>query len=93
LVQWLPEVFQMVYENKLYPEECRKQAALVARKVYCHLGSYEDSLTYALGAGELFNTEDSKNQYVGTIIAMGPRSSARRSSTSGRRSTTAPPWR
>jgi len=38
-------------------------------KVYCHLGSYEDSLTYALGAGELFNTEDSKNQYVGTIIA------------------------
>ena len=86
----------MVYENKLYPEDCRKQAALVASKVrgspdhlsnlppvhlspvhlstwppvhlspdlqvYYHLGSYEDSLTYALGAGELFNSEDSKNQ-------------------------------
>jgi len=60
---------EMVYENKLYPEDCRKQAALVASKVYYHLGSYEDSLTYALGAGELFNTEDSRNQYVETIIA------------------------
>ncbi len=43
-------------------------AALVASKVYYHLGSYEDSLNYALGAGKLFDVSSS-NQYVETIIA------------------------
>ena len=33
----------------MYPLEVRQSAALVASKVYYHLGSYEDSLTYALG--------------------------------------------
>ena len=42
-------------------------AALVASKVYYHLGSFEDSLTYALGAGDLFDVND-KSQYVETII-------------------------
>lgn len=43
-------------------------AALVASKVYYHLGSFEDSLTYALGAGELFDV-NARNEYVDTIIA------------------------
>lgn len=43
-------------------------AALVASKVYYHLGSFEDSLTYALGAGELFDV-NSRNEYVDTIIS------------------------
>ena len=43
-------------------------AALVASKVYYHLGSYEDSLNYALGAGKFFDVSSS-SQYVETIIA------------------------
>ena len=46
----------------------RELAALVASKVYYHLGSYEDSLNYALGAGALFDVTSS-SQYVETIIA------------------------
>lgn len=43
-------------------------AALVASKVYYHLGAFEDSLTYALGAGDLFDV-NARNEYVDTIIA------------------------
>ena len=62
---------QKVYENeeKLYPAEVRQLAALVASKVYYHLGSYEDSLSYALGAGPLFDVISTDSQYVETIIA------------------------
>lgn len=42
-------------------------AALVASKVYYHLGSFEDSLTYALGAGELFDV-NARTEYVETTI-------------------------
>jgi len=64
------QTIEVVYENvdKIYPAEVRELAALVASKVYYHLGSYEDSLTYALGAGRLFDVT-STNQYVETIIA------------------------
>lgn len=41
---------------------------MVASKVYYHLGSFEDSLTYALGAGDLFDV-NARNEYVDTIIA------------------------
>lgn len=37
----------------------RELAALVASKVYYHLGSYEDSLNYALGAGKMFDLNSS----------------------------------
>ena len=59
----------MVFEDKMYPLEVRQSAALVASKVYYHLGSYEDSLTYALGAGALFDVTRTDSQYVETIIA------------------------
>ena len=42
-------------------------AALVASKVYYHLGSFSDSLQYALGAGNLFDV-NSRTEYVDTII-------------------------
>lgn len=44
-----------------------KLAALVASKVYYHLGSFDDSLTYALNAEELFNVNDS-SEFTETII-------------------------
>ncbi|XP_037088868.1 26S proteasome non-ATPase regulatory subunit 1-like [Pollicipes pollicipes] len=60
------EKIEILHEDKGFPE--RHLAALVASKVYYHLGSFEDSLTYALGAGDLFDVND-KSQYVETIIA------------------------
>lgn len=45
----------------------RSLSALVASKVYYHLGAFEDSLTYALGADELFDVS-STSEYVETII-------------------------
>jgi 26S proteasome regulatory subunit N2 len=42
-------------------------AALVASKVYYHLGAFEESLTYALGAMELFDV-NSTTEYVETTI-------------------------
>ena len=50
---------EMLYEDETFPH--RKLAALVASKVYYHLGSFEDSLTFALGAGDLFNVNSSRN--------------------------------
>ncbi len=44
-------------------------AALVSSKVYYHLGSLDNALTYALGAGRLFDVND-KTEYVETIIGL-----------------------
>lgn len=57
---------EVLYEDENFSH--RKLAALVASKVYYHLGSFEDSLTYALGAGELFNV-NANSEYVDTIIS------------------------
>ena len=40
---------------------------LVASKVYYHLGSYEDSLNYALGAGHLFDVSCTRAVAPGTV--------------------------
>jgi 26S proteasome regulatory subunit N2 len=55
-----------LYEDKQFAQH--DLAALVASKVYYHLGSFEDSLTYALGAGNLFDV-NARSEYVETIIA------------------------
>uniref|UniRef100_A0A8C2KBP0 26S proteasome non-ATPase regulatory subunit 1 n=1 Tax=Cyprinus carpio TaxID=7962 RepID=A0A8C2KBP0_CYPCA len=63
-------IFQIIYEV-LYEDESfrsRAFAALVASKVFYHLGAFEESLNYALGAGDLFNVNDD-SEYVETIIA------------------------
>ncbi|XP_058130098.1 26S proteasome non-ATPase regulatory subunit 1 [Anopheles ziemanni] len=60
------EKIEMLHEDKSFPDH--ELAALVASKVYYHLGSFEDSLTYALGAGDLFDV-NARNEYVDTIIA------------------------
>ncbi|XP_077988315.1 26S proteasome non-ATPase regulatory subunit 1-like [Glandiceps talaboti] len=57
---------EVLYEDEAFIE--RKLAALVASKVYYHLGAFEESLTYALGAGELFDV-NATSEYVETIIA------------------------
>lgn len=54
-----------MHEDKVFQQH--QLAALVASKVYYHLGSFEDSLTYALGAGELFDV-NSRTEYVETTL-------------------------
>ena len=56
----------MLYEDKVFGQH--ELAALVASKVFYHLGSFEDALTYALGANNLFDV-NGRNEYVETIIA------------------------
>ena len=54
-----------MYEDREFPE--RELAALVASKVYYHLSSFDDSLTFALGAGEMFDVSG-MSEYIETII-------------------------
>lgn len=70
--QFWPEIadslkrIEELYESPHFP--ARELAALVASKVYYHLGEFSDAMTYALAAGKLFNlAEDS--QYVQTLTA------------------------
>lgn len=57
---------EVLYEDSAFKH--RELAALLVSRVYYHLGSFEDSLTYALGAGGLFNVNDA-SEYVETIIS------------------------
>ncbi|XP_059611260.1 26S proteasome non-ATPase regulatory subunit 1 [Phlebotomus argentipes] len=60
------EKIEILHEDKGFGQH--DLAALVASKVYYHLGSFEDALTYALGAGGLFDV-NARNEYVDTIVA------------------------
>ncbi|XP_048744052.2 26S proteasome non-ATPase regulatory subunit 1-like [Ostrea edulis] len=57
---------EVLYEDASFKNS--ELAALVASKVYYHLGAFEESLTFALGAGSLFKVNDT-SEYVETIIA------------------------
>ncbi|RUP51626.1 hypothetical protein BC936DRAFT_146875 [Jimgerdemannia flammicorona] len=57
---------EILYEDEGFPQ--RELAALIASKVYYHLGAFDESLTFALGAGQLFDAS-AKSEYVETIIA------------------------
>eukprot|EP00126_Sphaerothecum_destruens_P004013 Sdes_comp17882_c0_seq1m7144 len=57
---------EIFYEDEKFPQ--RKLASLIASKVYYHLGEFEDSLQFALGAGDLFDVTV-RSQYVDTMIA------------------------
>jgi len=63
-------IFFWFTSESLYEDETfkyRELAALVSSKVYYHLGSLDNALTYALGAGYLFDVNDT-TEYVETII-------------------------
>ncbi|KAG0240325.1 proteasome regulatory particle base subunit [Actinomortierella wolfii] len=57
---------EVMYEDEGFPN--RQLAALVVSKVYYHLGEFDDSLNFALGAGPLFDLSV-KSEYVDTIIS------------------------
>ena len=56
---------EILFERKDFIE--RELAALVASKVYYHLGAFDESLTFALGAGQKLDVNGS-SEYVETII-------------------------
>lgn len=60
------EKIEILYEDQQFPH--RKMAALVAAKVYYHLGSFKDSLDFALQAEDLFDI-NSPSEFVQTIIS------------------------
>lgn len=57
---------EMLYEDENF--NSRELAALIASKVYYHLGSFEDSLMFALGAGNMFDV-NGHSEFVETTIA------------------------
>eukprot|EP00123_Amoebidium_parasiticum_P013699 comp22103_c0_seq1/m.32265 comp22103_c0_seq1/g.32265 ORF comp22103_c0_seq1/g.32265 comp22103_c0_seq1/m.32265 type:complete len:931 (-) comp22103_c0_seq1:132-2924(-) len=57
---------EVLYENGSFSH--RELASLIVSKVYYHLGEFDDSLTYALGAGTKFDVNQ-KSQYVEKIIS------------------------
>ncbi|KAJ2300751.1 proteasome regulatory particle base subunit, partial [Coemansia sp. RSA 2706] len=56
---------EILYEDESFAH--RQLAALVASKIYFHLGEFDDALSFALGAGELFDLTDTSS-YVQTVI-------------------------
>ncbi|KAJ2859360.1 proteasome regulatory particle base subunit [Coemansia aciculifera] len=56
---------EVLYEDESF--EHRKLAALVASKIYFHLGEFDDALNFALGADDLFRLEDT-SAYVQTVV-------------------------
>ncbi|KAG0099850.1 proteasome regulatory particle base subunit [Podila epicladia] len=57
---------EIMYEDAGFKD--RQLAALVASKVYYHLGEFDDSLNFALGAGNLINLSQ-KSEYIDTIVS------------------------
>lgn len=57
---------ESLYEDESFPE--RKLAALVLSKVYYHLQAYDESMFFALAAGNLFKL-DSPGEFEETIIS------------------------
>ena len=57
---------EALYEDPQFPE--RELAALVASKVYYNLQEYNESMVFALGAGDLFDL-DNDGEYEDTIIS------------------------
>ncbi|KAG0026231.1 proteasome regulatory particle base subunit [Podila clonocystis] len=57
---------EIMYEDTGFKD--RQLAALVASKVYYHLGEFDDSLSFALGAGNLIDLSQ-KSEYIDTIVS------------------------
>lgn len=57
---------EALYEDEGFPE--RQLASLVLAKVYYHLQEYNESMTFALGAGDLFKL-DNRGEFEETIVS------------------------
>ncbi|KAI8467935.1 MAG: 26S proteasome regulatory subunit [Monoraphidium minutum] len=57
---------EALYEDESFKN--RELAALIASKVFYHLGELDSALTYALGAGSFFDVNED-SEYVRTLVA------------------------
>ncbi|KAL5542574.1 hypothetical protein UlMin_010284 [Ulmus minor] len=63
-------VIESLYEDEEFDQHQRQLAALLVSKVFYYLGELNDSLSYALGAGSLFDVSGDSD-YVHTLLAKG----------------------
>ncbi|KAJ2769104.1 proteasome regulatory particle base subunit, partial [Coemansia nantahalensis] len=56
---------EILYEDETFPH--RQLAALVASKIYFHLGEFDDALAFAMGSGELFRLTET-SAYVQMVV-------------------------
>ncbi len=64
---------ETLYESDELPKEARDVAALLASKVYYHLGEYDEALSFALGAGAAFEAEtrvSGSEEFIETVVCM-----------------------
>ncbi|KAJ4722975.1 26S proteasome non-ATPase regulatory subunit 1-like [Melia azedarach] len=61
-------VIESLYEDEEFDQHQRQLAALLVSKVFYYLGELNDSLSYALGAGSLFDVSEDSD-YIHTLLA------------------------
>ncbi|CAL0312393.1 unnamed protein product [Lupinus luteus] len=61
-------LIESLYEDEEFDQHQRQLAALLVSKVFYYLGELNDSLSYALGAGPLFDVSEDSD-YVHTLLA------------------------
>ncbi|KAE8712246.1 26S proteasome non-ATPase regulatory subunit 1-like protein B [Hibiscus syriacus] len=61
-------IIESLYEDEEFGQNQRQLAALLVSKVFFYLGELNDSLSYALGAGPLFDVSEDSD-YVHTLLA------------------------
>jgi 26S proteasome regulatory subunit N2 len=62
---------ESLYESEDLSLDARNSAALLASKVYYHLGEYDEALSFALSAGNAFAAEEralGSEEYIETVI-------------------------
>ncbi|XP_030533925.1 26S proteasome non-ATPase regulatory subunit 1 homolog A [Rhodamnia argentea] len=61
-------MIESLYEDEEFDQHQRQLAALLVSKVFYYLGELNDSLSYALGAGSLFDVSEDSD-YVHTLLS------------------------
>lgn len=61
-------IIESLYEDEEFDQHQRQLAALLVSKVFYYLSELNDSLSYALGAGSLFDVSEDSD-YVHTLLA------------------------
>ncbi|KAL1181199.1 hypothetical protein V6Z11_A02G032500 [Gossypium hirsutum] len=61
-------IIESLYEDEEFGQHQRQLSALLVSKVFYYLGELNDSLSYALGAGPLFDVSEDSD-YVHTLLA------------------------
>ncbi|KAG4131319.1 hypothetical protein ERO13_D09G198500v2 [Gossypium hirsutum] len=61
-------IIESLYEDEEFGQHLRQLAALLVSKVFYYLGELNDSLSYALGAGPLFDVSEDSD-YIHTLLS------------------------